>query len=55
MDHRFRVLVRAAGGSLISEDGETFIGYMDSPETAAAVQFYKDLYNTHKVRRRRPT
>ncbi|MCB0045403.1 MAG: sugar ABC transporter substrate-binding protein [Caldilineaceae bacterium] len=45
----FEYWVAAAGGSLISEDGSTFIGYMDSPETTAAVQFYQDLYQTYKV------
>ena len=45
----FEYWVAAAGGSLISEDGQSFIGYMDSPETIAAVQFYKDLYNTYQV------
>ena len=45
----FEYWIGAAGGSLISEDGMNFIGYMDSPETAAAVQFYKDLYNTAMV------
>ncbi len=45
----FEYWVGAAGGSLISEDGAAFAGYMDSPETTAAVQFYQDLYHTHKV------
>jgi multiple sugar transport system substrate-binding protein len=45
----FEYWVAAAGGSLISEDGTSFVGYMDSPETIRAVQFYADLYNTHKV------
>ena len=45
----FEYWVGAAGGSLISEDGESFVGFMDSPETTAAVQFYQDLYHTHKV------
>jgi multiple sugar transport system substrate-binding protein len=45
----FEYWVGAAGGSLISEDGQSFVGYMDSPETTAAVQFYQDLYHTHKV------
>lgn len=39
----------AAGGSLISEDGKSFVGYMDSPESVAAMQFYADLYNKYKV------
>jgi multiple sugar transport system substrate-binding protein len=45
----FEYWVAAAGGSLISEDGKSFIGYMDSPETARAVQFYADLYHKYKV------
>ncbi len=45
----FEYWVAAAGGSLVSPDGKQFVGYMDSPETAAAVQFYSDLYNKHKV------
>ena len=45
----FEYWVAAAGGSLISGDGREFIGFMDSPETVRAVQFYADLYNKHKV------
>lgn len=45
----FEYYVAAAGGSLISEDGKTFAGYMDSPETIAAVQWLADLYNKYKV------
>ena len=45
----FEYWVAAAGGRLISEDGSTFEGYLDSPETATAVQFYSDLYNEYKV------
>lgn len=45
----FEYWVAAAGGRLISEDGATFIGYMDSPEVQNAVQFYADLYNKYKV------
>ncbi len=45
----FEYWVAAAGGSLISKDGKTFTGYMDSPEVIRAVQFYADLYNKHKV------
>lgn len=45
----FEYWVAAAGGSLISEDGTQFVGYMDSPETIEAVQFFADLYNVHKV------
>jgi len=45
----FEYWVAAAGGRLISEDGSTFIGYIDSPEVQTAVQFYADLYNKHKV------
>ncbi|MBK9710921.1 MAG: sugar ABC transporter substrate-binding protein [Kouleothrix sp.] len=45
----FEYWVAAAGGRLISEDGTTFAGFMDSPETTAAVQFYADLYHKYKV------
>ncbi len=45
----FEYWVAAAGGSLINPTGQTFADYMDSPETIAAVQFYADLYNEHKV------
>jgi multiple sugar transport system substrate-binding protein len=45
----FEYWVAAAGGSLISEDGQSYIGFMDSPETIRAAQFYADLYNKHQV------
>jgi multiple sugar transport system substrate-binding protein len=45
----FEYWVAAAGGRLISEDGSSFTGAMDSPQTAKAVQFYADLYNRYKV------
>jgi multiple sugar transport system substrate-binding protein len=45
----FEYWVGAAGGRLISEDGTKYVGFMDSPETISAVQFYADLYNKHKV------
>jgi multiple sugar transport system substrate-binding protein len=45
----FEYWVSAAGGSLISEDGKSFVGYMDSPEVQKAVQFFSDLYGKHKV------
>jgi multiple sugar transport system substrate-binding protein len=45
----FEYWVGAAGGRLISEDGTQYVGYMDSPETIKAVQFYSDLYNKYKV------
>jgi multiple sugar transport system substrate-binding protein len=41
--------VAAAGGKLISPDGKSFVGYMDSPEVVRAVQFYANLYNKNKV------
>lgn len=37
------------GGSVVSEDGTTTDGYMNSPETIEAVQFYTDLILTHHV------
>ena len=45
----FEYWVAAAGGSLISADGKSFAGAMDSPEVARAVQFYADLYNKYQV------
>jgi multiple sugar transport system substrate-binding protein len=45
----FEYYVAAAGGRLISEDGTKFVGYMDSPETIAAVQWFADMYNKYKV------
>jgi len=45
----FEYWVAAAGGSLISEDGSTYAGYMDSPETIRAAQYYSDLYNEYGV------
>lgn len=45
----FEYWVAAAGGRLISEDGTQFVGYMDSPETIEAVQFFADLYNVYQV------
>lgn len=45
----FEYWVGAAGGRLISEDGTQYVGYMDSPETIKAVQFYADLYNQYQV------
>ena len=45
----FEYWVAAAGGSLISEDGTSYIGYMDSEETIRAVQFYTDLYGKYAV------
>jgi multiple sugar transport system substrate-binding protein len=45
----FEYWVAAAGGSLISQDGKTFTGYMDSADVIRAVQFYGDLYNKYKV------
>lgn len=45
----FEYWVAAAGGSLISEDGKSFVGFMDSPETIRAAQFYGDLYNQYAV------
>ncbi len=45
----FEYWVAAAGGTLISKDGKSFAGAMDSPEVARAVQFYADLYNKYQV------
>ena len=45
----FEYWVAAAGGSLISEDGEDFIGVMDSEEVVRATTFYADLYNKYRI------
>jgi multiple sugar transport system substrate-binding protein len=45
----FEYWVGAAGGRLISPDGTSYVGFMDSPETIKAVKFYTDLYNLYKV------
>lgn len=45
----FEYWVAAAGGRLISEDGKSYKGFMDSEAVKNAVQFYADLYNKHKV------
>jgi len=45
----FEYWVAAAGGSLISSDGKSFVGYMDSDKVLRAVQFYADLYNKYQV------
>ncbi len=45
----FEYWVASAGGQLISPDGTSYVGYMDSPETIKAVQLYADLYNKYKV------
>ena len=45
----FEYWVAAAGGRLISEDGTSFVGSMDSPAVQEAVQFYADLYNKYAV------
>lgn len=37
------------GGDIMSPDGRTAKGHLDSPETLKALRFYADLYNTHKV------
>ncbi len=41
--------VAAAGGRLVSPDGAGFLGYMDSPQSAEAAQFFHDLYHVHRV------
>ncbi|MGB8647666.1 MAG: sugar ABC transporter substrate-binding protein [Anaerolineae bacterium] len=43
----FEYWVAAAGGSLISEDGKKFQGYMDSAASAEALRFYIDLYKNN--------
>jgi multiple sugar transport system substrate-binding protein len=45
----FEYWIAAAGGRLVSPDGAGFLGYMDSPQSVQAVEFYHDLYHVHKV------
>jgi multiple sugar transport system substrate-binding protein len=42
-------IIYSNGGSVISEDGTTVEGYLNSPETIAALQWYTDLILTHHV------
>jgi len=42
-------LVFQNDGDILSPDGKTTTGYMNSPETVEAVQFYVDLFNKYKV------
>ncbi len=42
-------LIYQAGGHVIAEDGSATQGYMNSPETVSAVQYYVDLFNEHHV------
>jgi len=37
------------GGEVMSPDGTTLRGYIDSPETLRAIRFYADLYNKEQV------
>ncbi|MCH8978339.1 MAG: sugar ABC transporter substrate-binding protein, partial [Armatimonadetes bacterium] len=37
------------GGDVLSPDGTTAVGFFDSPECVAAVQFIHDLVNVHRV------
>lgn len=37
------------GGEIMSPDGTTSKGYLDTPETKKALQFFSDLYNKDKV------
>ncbi|WP_409293941.1 ABC transporter substrate-binding protein [Peribacillus sp. SCS-26] len=37
------------GGRVLSPDGSTASGYLDSEESLAALQFYQDLYKKYKV------
>lgn len=45
----FEYWVATAGGKLVSDDGASFIGYMDSPQTVEMLQLYADMYHVHKV------
>jgi multiple sugar transport system substrate-binding protein len=37
------------GGQVISDDGTTTTGYLNSPEVVEALQWYVDLFKVHKV------
>lgn len=42
-------VIYAFGGKLVSDDGKTTTGYMNSEETVAALQWYVDLVKKHHV------
>lgn len=42
-------LIYQNGGSIISDDGKTASGHLNSPETVAALQWYVDLFKVHGV------
>jgi multiple sugar transport system substrate-binding protein len=42
-------LIHQNGGSIIAPDGSKATGYLNSPATVAALQWYVDLFLTHKV------
>lgn len=42
-------LIYQNGGKVVSDDGTTTDGYMNSPETVEAVQWYVDLFKVHHV------
>ncbi|MFI8575307.1 ABC transporter substrate-binding protein [Rossellomorea aquimaris] len=37
------------GGDVLGPDNQTAMGYLNSPESLEALQFYQDLYQVHKV------
>lgn len=37
------------GGSMVAEDGSTLDGYLNSPETVEAIQWFADLFNVYHV------
>ena len=43
------------GGDVSSPDGTKTSGYLDSPATVEAIQYYVDLYNKYHVSPARPT
>jgi ABC-type glycerol-3-phosphate transport system substrate-binding protein len=47
-------LIQSLGGEVISPDGTTVDGYMNSPEAVEAMTFYQDLYCTDKVSPQEP-
>jgi multiple sugar transport system substrate-binding protein len=48
-DRGIQPLIVQNGGSLVSDDGLTVEGYMNSEATVGALQWYVDLFKVHKV------
>ncbi len=42
-------LLQSNGADVVSPDGKTVTGFLNSPAAVEAARFYADLFNTHKV------